>query len=92
MPVVTPNRGAASMLTVNAVRNASVFSSPCGGKPELVHALAGERETDHPLRLQHEVDQRGRHELRSADQIALVLAILVIGDDDELAGAMSAIA
>ena len=53
---------------------------------ELVDALAGEREADHAAgALDHEVDQLGRHELRRADQVALVLAILVVGDDDELA-------
>ena len=54
---------------------------------ELVGALAGERETDPSARLtDHEVDHLRRDELRGADEIALVLAILVVGDDDKLAG------
>jgi len=55
-------------------------------EPELVHALRRERQADHALGLQHEVHHLGRHELRRADEIALVLAILVVRDDDELAG------
>src|SRR5688572_15034440 len=56
-------------------------------KPELIDALASESETDHAFRLQHRVDQRGRDELGGANEVAFVLAILVIGDDNELAGA-----
>jgi hypothetical protein len=33
----------------------------------------------------HEVDHLGRDQLRRADEVALVLAVLVIRDDDELA-------
>jgi hypothetical protein len=54
---------------------------------ELVGAFAGERETDPSARLpDHEVDQLGRDELRRANQIAFVLAILIVGYDYHLAG------
>ncbi len=36
--------------------------------------------------LAHEVDRVGRHHLRCHDQIAFVLAILVVENDDHLAG------
>ena len=56
-----------------------------GREPERVDAIAGEREADHAARLlDHEVDHLRRHELRRADEIPFVLAILVVGDDDEL--------
>jgi len=55
-------------------------------KIKLVGPLACEREADPAARLtDHEVDELGRDELRGADQIAFVLAILVVRDDDELA-------
>ncbi len=45
-----------------------------------------ERETDEPARMhRHEVDQIRRDPLRRAHQVALVLAILVIGHDNEAA-------
>ena len=47
MPVVTPKRGAASMLTVKAVRMASVLSSHLRREAQLVAPLAGEGEADH---------------------------------------------
>jgi hypothetical protein len=54
---------------------------------ELVGAFTGERETNPSARLpDHEVDQLGRDELRRTNEIAFVLAILIVGDDDHLAG------
>jgi hypothetical protein len=44
-----------------------------------------EREADHPLRAHHEIDHLRRDQLRRADEVAFVLPILVVGDDDELA-------
>ena len=53
---------------------------------ELVAALLGEAEADQPARVRdHEVDRLGRRELRGDRQVALVLAVLVVDDDDELA-------
>ncbi len=50
---------------------------------ELVGAVAGDRDADQAARpLDHEVHRRGRDQLRRADQIALVLAILIVGDHD----------
>jgi len=55
-------------------------------EPQRVDAIASEREADHaPRFLDHEVDHLRRHQLRRADQIPFVLAILVVGNDDELA-------
>src|SRR5207249_4240603 len=57
------------------------------GEVELLDALAGEGEADHTAGvLDHEVDHLGRDQLRRADQVALVLTIFVVGDDDQFAG------
>jgi hypothetical protein len=54
---------------------------------EPVEACAGQRDADQPTPLaRHEVDRRRRGEVRGDDQIALVLAVLVVHDDDETAG------
>ena len=84
IPVETPSR--ASMETVNAVPNGVSFCSVIWPQPELVAALLGEAEADEPARVGgHEVDRLGRRELGRDRQVALVLAILVVDDDDELA-------
>ena len=86
MPVVTPNRRSASMLTVKAVASSSVFRSVICGEPELVAALAGERQADESAAVQrHEVDHLGRDQLGRAHEVALVLAVLVVRDDHDLA-------
>ena len=55
---------------------------------ELVAALGRQREADQPARLLgHEVDRLGRRELGGEHEVALVLAVLVVADDDHLAGA-----
>src|SRR5213592_3269107 len=55
---------------------------------ELVAALAREAEADQPARVRrHEVDRVRRRELRCDHEIALVLAIGIIDDDDEASGA-----
>src|ERR1019366_4765095 len=55
---------------------------------ELRAALRGEREADESARLLgHEVDRLGRHELRRHHDVALVLAVLVVADDDHPAQA-----
>ncbi len=54
---------------------------------EMIGAFSRKRETNPPARLtDHEVDHLGRDELRRANEIAFVLAILVVGDDYQLAG------
>ena len=51
---------------------------------ELVAALWREAQADQPAAVgRHEVDRVGRHELRRDRQVALVLAVLVVDDDDE---------
>ena len=53
---------------------------------ELVAALLGERQADQPARVhRHEVDRLGRGELCGDRQVALVLAVGRVHDDDELA-------
>src|SRR5688572_11604186 len=59
-----------------------------GCEPELVDALARQRDANEAARLpNHEVDHLGRHELRRANEVALILPVLVVGNDDEAAGA-----
>ena len=54
---------------------------------ELVAALRRQAEADQPATVGgHEVHRVGRDELRGDGQVALVLAILVVHDDDEPAG------
>ena len=50
---------------------------------ELLAAFGGERQADQATRfLGHEVDRLGRRELRRHHQVALVLAVLAVADDD----------
>src|SRR5688500_13819126 len=52
---------------------------------ELVGTLSGESEADPAARFSdHEVDQLGRNQLGRTNQVAFVLAVFVIRDDDEL--------
>ena len=52
---------------------------------ELVASLAGQSKTDQPPSVQgHEVDHLGRGQFGGTDQISLVLAILIVGHDDDL--------
>ena len=53
-------------------------------KLELIAPLLGQREADQaPALPGHEVDRLGRHLLRGHDEVPLVLAVLVVHDDDE---------
>gem|GEM_PF-2445149 len=53
----------------------------------MIGALTGEREAYPSARFtDHEVDKLGRDELRRTDEVAFVLAILVVRDNDKLAG------
>ncbi len=55
---------------------------------ELLAALAGEAETDEAAGVRgHEVDRLLRRELGGDDEVALVLAIGIVDDDDHPAGA-----
>ena len=86
MPVVMPSR--ASTETVNAVSNGDSFLAAISSQAELVAALRRQREADQPAPLLgHEVDRLGRRELGGERQVALVLAVLVVADDDHPPGA-----
>ena len=53
-------------------------------QPELLAPLGREAEADQPAPVRrHEVDGLGRDELRRDREVALVLAVLVVDDDDE---------
>jgi len=55
---------------------------------EPLAVLLGEREAQIAARDgEHEVDALGCDELRREDQVALVLAVLIVGQDDHLARA-----
>ncbi len=55
-------------------------------EPELVDARAGERQANEAAAVRcHEVDRVGRRHLRGDDQIALILAVLVIDQNEHAA-------
>ena len=84
MPVVTPSR--ASIETVKAVCMRASLVRDIEGKAELLDALAGQRQADQAAAVaRHEVDRLRRRHLRRDDQVALVLAILVVDQDDHAA-------
>ena len=86
MPVVTPSR--ASIETVNAVSNGDSFFAAIRSSPSSSQRSGVEREADQPAPLpRHEVDRLGRRELGGDREVALVLAVLVVADDDHPPGA-----
>ena len=92
MPVVTPSR--ASIETVNAVPNGVVvLVGHHGGSPSSSQPLRRQAQADQAAAVRgHEVDGLGRHELGGDGEVALVLAVLVVDHDHELAARMSSIA
>ena len=57
-------------------------------EPQFLEALLGEREADQSApEARHEVDRFRRHALRGHAEVAFVLAVLVVGEDDHPAGA-----
>jgi hypothetical protein len=55
---------------------------------ELVEPLRGHRQTDQPpAETRHEIDRLRRHLLGGDRQVALVLAVLIVDDDDHRAAA-----
>ena len=78
----------ASTDTVNAVRFDSVFTGDHQREVELVEPVARHRHADDAGGvLQEERDLLGRGRLGRHDEVALVLAVLVVDDDDDLAAA-----
>src|SRR5690606_40778631 len=58
------------------------------GQAELAAALLRERQADQAAPVAgHEVDGLGRDEVRREDQVALVLAVFLVHEDDHPAGA-----
>ena len=85
MPVARPRPSLRSARRTRS-RTASVFCVDHQRDLELVEPLAGHRQADQPAAVRrHEVDRLGRHLLGGDRQVALVLAILVVDDDDHLA-------
>ena len=86
MPVEMPSR--ASIETVNAVPCGASFWSVIWRRPSSSQRSGVRQRQIRPAAVgRHEVDRVGRHELRRDRQVALVLAILVVDDDDEPARA-----
>jgi hypothetical protein len=57
-----------------------------GRESELIDAFGRQRETDQPTSVGgHEIDDVRRDILRRADEVAFVLAVLIVRDDDHLA-------
>ena len=80
----TPSR--ASIETVKAVPSGDLVLVGHRPQPELVGARLGQAEADQPAAVgRHEVDRLGRRELRGDHEVALVLAVGVVDDDDEAA-------
>ena len=85
MPVVTPS--AASMETVNLVPKPEPLRGAISGSEQLA-AFAGHGHADQAAgEARHEIDVLGGHALGGDNDVALVLAVLVIHEDDHLAGA-----
>ena len=85
-----PGRDAVARLDRDRERRAELRLVLVGhlAEPELVAALGGQAEADQPAAVRrHEVDGVGRDELRGDREVALVLAVLVVDDDDEAARA-----
>ena len=84
MPVVTPSR--ASIETVKAVWRREALCCAISGRRSCSHALPRQREADQAAAvLGHEVDRLGRRHLRRDDEVALVLAVLVVDQDEHAA-------
>ena len=78
------------MLTVNAVPSGGPSGPGAAIIGRLRRAICSsvERDADEAAPVRgHEVDGLGRDELRRHREVALVLAVLVVDEDDHLAGA-----
>ena len=84
--MVTPS--AASIETVKAVWSGASFFAVIRLRPSSSQRCGGQRQADQPAAVGgHEVDRLGGRELRGHHQVALVLAILAVADDDHAATA-----
>ena len=82
MPVVTPSR--ASIETVKAVPRRASLRCVIGGRPSSSQrSSVRQRQIEAARVRRHEVDDLGRRELGGDDEVALVLAVGVVDDDDE---------
>ena len=87
MPVVTPSAASIETVKFGVVRR-GVMRSTIGGKRERSAALLRQRQADQAARFaDHEIDVLGPHFFGGHDQVAFVLAILVVDDHDHVAGA-----
>ena len=81
MPVVTPCARFDADREGGAERRLVVVGHRA--QAQMVGALLGETQTDQPARVgRHEVDRLGRRELGRNRQVALVLAVGIVDDDD----------
>ena len=86
MPVVVPPT--TSIGVQKAVSKRDVLSRTMQRNLELVEPLRRHRQANQTApEARHEIDRFGRHLLGRDRQVALVLPILVVDDDDERAGA-----
>ena len=88
MPVVTPVARLDRDGEGGAEARAVLVSGTIIGRRSCSSALLGERQADQAAPVRgHEVDRLGRHLLGRHAEVALVLAVLVVDEDDHLAGA-----
>ena len=81
MPVVTPSR--ASIETVKAVSCREEFDAAISGSPSASSRSPGSVRQIEPAPVRrHEVDRVRRAHLRRDDEVALVLAVLVVDEDE----------
>ena len=86
MPVVTPS--AASIDTVKAVPVVRAVARGHRRQVQALAALAGQRQADQAAaEARHEVDGLGRDVVGRQHQVAFVLAVFLIDQDDHAAGA-----
>ena len=84
MPVVTPSR--ASIDTVKAVSMLRAVDPRHRLQAELVDPLLAQREADQAAAVPgHEIDRVGRRHLRRDDQVALILPVVVVDQDEHAA-------
>ena len=87
IPVLTPKRRSASIVTVNAVQHRFGVALHHLRQVEPVTIFRRQGEADPAAAVpRHEVDDFGRDQFRRADEIALILAVLVVDDHHHPAG------